>query len=719
MKRLFFFFLLFGLFVQAQGQHPSFQKSFSYAGGAVSDLIVDNERMWYLAGMRLETALFLFPDSLVVLDERDLNFVPADIEKSENVLAVTGQKTVVFRLDDNGTPSAPFIFDNKGISLHLANGGFFVKTQEGLSFLKITDTSDPEWLSLPLSGPFTKVLSRKDNLVTITVSGDLNWYTFENPMDLVKKGSLTVERSGFVSDLTDTSLWCETENGLTVYSLDPDLGLNAAQTIELPEELDMSDLNSIRIQDSVVTVNYQDIVELGYVYKLTGNQSLIWTTPNTFFVGPVVMTVNGNQLVILTDDNKMNSIEIPTGSAIIKYKGTYTFGPSDFSNPILGDNWLVFDNMYTWAVFDLRESEPMSVEWANSGTTDVITTAPTALIKGNEYRFSHGYGIYSINLNHSDSSDRVAEFSDILTWIEPDSAFVYLSDSFFNNNSNLLFVYKQKPDKTYTFRNWVSGHFNDLFVTGDSLFVADLETGILIGNLNEQGIETEFVFSDTILVSGGVRQTRNVNGVVVAEKSNRSLVFFSKTPEGEYELKQSISYHPYREKVLKVIGSFLLVGNEDGGSDFVDIFDCHNPDSPIKIGSFPSLGENRGIDVTASSVVISHGRYGFTLYDYTGYKVGVENPNQENPKGFAIESVYPNPFNPTATIAYRVPVAGEVTMTVYDLTGREIARLVNGKVGAGYHEVPFHAPGLASGVYLVRIQLATGQQATARMMLVK
>ncbi len=76
----------------------------------------------------------------------------------------------------------------------------------------------------------------------------------------------------------------------------------------------------------------------------------------------------------------------------------------------------------------------------------------------------------------------------------------------------------------------------------------------------------------------------------------------------------------------------------------------------------------------------------------------------ELPTGFALLQSYPNPFNPTTTIEYHVPVEGFIKLSVFDVLGREIAVLVNGNVQAGKHKVTFDASSFAAGVYFYRMQ---------------
>ena len=88
------------------------------------------------------------------------------------------------------------------------------------------------------------------------------------------------------------------------------------------------------------------------------------------------------------------------------------------------------------------------------------------------------------------------------------------------------------------------------------------------------------------------------------------------------------------------------------------------------------------------------------------------------PSAFALESNYPNPFNPETTIPFAVPEATEVRLSVYDVTGRRVALLVEGPLAAGRHEVRFRGDHLASGLYLVRMQAGSFSQ-VRRMTLVK
>ena len=94
------------------------------------------------------------------------------------------------------------------------------------------------------------------------------------------------------------------------------------------------------------------------------------------------------------------------------------------------------------------------------------------------------------------------------------------------------------------------------------------------------------------------------------------------------------------------------------------------------------------------------------------------------PTTFSLSANRPNPFNPSTQIAYEVPQQAHLTLTVYNLLGQEVVRLVNTVQHAGRYTVTWdgrNAQGQAvsSGVYLYRLSSSTGFVQTRRMVLLK
>jgi len=77
------------------------------------------------------------------------------------------------------------------------------------------------------------------------------------------------------------------------------------------------------------------------------------------------------------------------------------------------------------------------------------------------------------------------------------------------------------------------------------------------------------------------------------------------------------------------------------------------------------------------------------------------------PSDFDLSQNYPNPFNPTTVIGFQIPVAARTTLKVFDLLGREVRTLVNDLHAPGSYQVQFDGTGLASGMYIYRLEAGT------------
>ena len=103
--------------------------------------------------------------------------------------------------------------------------------------------------------------------------------------------------------------------------------------------------------------------------------------------------------------------------------------------------------------------------------------------------------------------------------------------------------------------------------------------------------------------------------------------------------------------------------------------------------------------------------------NFTQLPVNVENEIQ-NVVDYNLYQNYPNPFNPTTTIRYSIPQEGRVTLKIFDILGQEVTTLKNEFQKANKYEVQFNSAGLASGVYIYRLQVNDYVQ-SKKMMLLK
>ncbi|HTX18630.1 MAG TPA: phospholipase D-like domain-containing protein [Bacteroidota bacterium] len=88
------------------------------------------------------------------------------------------------------------------------------------------------------------------------------------------------------------------------------------------------------------------------------------------------------------------------------------------------------------------------------------------------------------------------------------------------------------------------------------------------------------------------------------------------------------------------------------------------------------------------------------------------------PTTFALGQNYPNPFNPSTKLRFSIAAARPVTLRIYDILGREVATLVNGKLNPGTYTVEWNAGRYSSGVYFARMESGSFV-ATTKLMLLK
>jgi len=84
---------------------------------------------------------------------------------------------------------------------------------------------------------------------------------------------------------------------------------------------------------------------------------------------------------------------------------------------------------------------------------------------------------------------------------------------------------------------------------------------------------------------------------------------------------------------------------------------------------------------------------------------GVEKEPILSANDFKLYANYPNPFNPATTISFRLKEKGNVKLTVYDIRGELITTLLNEEKEAGYYETEYKPENLASGAYLIVIEV--------------
>jgi len=151
-----------------------------------------------------------------------------------------------------------------------------------------------------------------------------------------------------------------------------------------------------------------------------------------------------------------------------------------------------------------------------------------------------------------------------------------------------------------------------------------------------------------------------------------------------------------------------------------DTLDFNQPlipnNDPLSIGAWyrsdPEDPAHRDFNGRMDDVRISG-----SLENILPVTAGIE--NHETPFTFDLKQNYPNPFNPKTTITYELHMTNEIELSIYNLLGQKIVTLVSAKQQPGTYSVEWDASGLASGIYIYRLESNSGYSQTRKMVLYK
>jgi|GEM_PF-711362 len=134
-------------------------------------------------------------------------------------------------------------------------------------------------------------------------------------------------------------------------------------------------------------------------------------------------------------------------------------------------------------------------------------------------------------------------------------------------------------------------------------------------------------------------------------------------------------------------------------------------------------GRDIAVDNTGNVYVTGRGLTGANNDDYVTIKysqstAGITPVSNVIPEIFSLGQNYPNPFNPITNIRIKIPVESFTRLTVYDVSGKEAAVLVNENLRPGEYSIDFDAGKLGSGLYFYRIEAGSHIE-TRKMILIK
>lgn len=270
-------------------------------------------------------------------------------------------------------------------------------------------------------------------------------------------------------------------------------------------------------------------------------------------------------------------------------------------------------------------------------------------------------------------------------------------------------------DNCWTFRNGYN-------VWGIATYTGD-GNGFKLGGNYIQGphIVTRSIAFDN--KQKGFDQNNNMAGITLYNNTSfrnggRNFSFPTNPSAGQHILKNNISHKS--GSTISIVTTSLLQANSWVGftvndSDFISldtslVLSPRNADSSLPHIDFLRLSQyssfiDAGVDVGMA--------FNGTAPDLGAFESGSILQIKENSivnNSFHLMNNYPNPFNPATTILFSVASKEHLNLSIYDITGKIVAELINDILEPSNYSIRFDGKGLSSGIYFAKLSSASKHQ---------
>lgn len=352
----------------------------------------------------------------------------------------------------------------------------------------------------------------------------------------------------------------------------------------------------------------------------------------------------------------------------------------------------VFENMYEailrktvlWATRGNHDRGPqVGSSWSNGGAYYQIFTFPKngeagGMPSGTEAYYSFDYGNVHFICLESTSGDLRADNSPMWTWLEEDLA---------------------ANDKEWTIAFWHHPPYSKGSHNSDSESELINMRERAVSRLEDFGVDAVFTghshsYERSYLLDGHYGKSGTLTNNMILDNGDGR-----ENGDGPYK-KATLGSAPHEGAVYVVAGSS---GKTSGGS-------LNHPAMFISLNELGSVALDINGNRLDARFINDKGqiRDYFTIIKGLPTAVADENP-PSLPTQFELSQNYPNPFNPNTVINFATPKTSEVSLSIFNLRGQLIRKLLSGTVSAGRHLVFWdgtdsHGQRVASGVYVYRFE---------------
>jgi hypothetical protein len=287
----------------------------------------------------------------------------------------------------------------------------------------------------------------------------------------------------------------------------------------------------------------------------------------------------------------------------------------------------------------------------------------------------------------------------VSTWDTPGQAtniyvsgnYAYISD--FNGGINIVDI--SNPASPQLASRYLIGSFaTGIWGQGNYIYVSNSVNGLKTYDISTPDTT---VWADTYNSDGDASNVTGGNNYIYLSDGLRGVKILSLTDPAHPSFVSEVETPGYVNDA-SVSDTLLYIADDVTGVIAVSVA---SPVNPGIIATYNSPGTAVGIYARGHDVYLGDTDSFITLL-LTDFDA-IDDGSEILPAMFDIKRIYPNPFNPQATVEFSLERRMGVNLAVYNLTGQLVAHLVTGVYEPGKHSIVWNASGLSSGTYLVRL----------------
>ncbi|NQU06254.1 MAG: T9SS type A sorting domain-containing protein [Calditrichaeota bacterium] len=261
------------------------------------------------------------------------------------------------------------------------------------------------------------------------------------------------------------------------------------------------------------------------------------------------------------------------------------------------------------------------------------------------------------------------------------------------------------------------GRFNDVFVFEGYAYVADEDSCFRIIDVSDPTNPDEVSACDTPYNAYGVTISESIAYVVGYDSWETFEGFFMMidvTDPTNPEILSSLG-NLGDIKSVSINGDLAYLA---GGISGLRVINVSDPEQPQEVGYYNTSEKVWGVASSEEGLIYVADRTNVGIYHFTPPDAVTDCDDGQFPGVICLSPAYPHPFNSTTIIRYNLPLAMDVSLTIYDPLGRRITTLFEGYRQAGFHSVSLKAGDLSSGLYFVGLK-GSGQMLSRKILLIR